>query len=305
MSTLTPTPTRVRHAEPGRRSSPASAGTSQDLRRAAGALGVDVRRGRRSRAWSAASGTGPARVEAGGIDLTRVDGVLVRMMPPGSLEQVVFRMDALHRLAALGVPGPEPAAGGRGGGRQVPGAGPARRGRAAGPADLGRRVGRRGAGGVRGAGGRRRGQAALRLGGAGAGPRLATPSWPGGRSRRSSGSGPCSTSSGRSAIPATTSASSSWAAGSWGRSAAMRPAGDWRTNVAVGGRPEPCTLDAEVERLALARGRGRRGADGRGRPAARPRPGRPGRPRGQRRPRLAGPGRRRRGSTSPRRSWPT
>jgi ribosomal protein S6--L-glutamate ligase len=33
-----------------------------------------------------------------------VDGVLVRMMPPGTLEQVVFRMDALHRLAAAGVP---------------------------------------------------------------------------------------------------------------------------------------------------------------------------------------------------------
>ena len=41
---------------------------------------------------------------AGEIDLTAVDGVLVRMMPPGSLEQVVFRMDALHRVAAAGVP---------------------------------------------------------------------------------------------------------------------------------------------------------------------------------------------------------
>ena len=49
-------------------------------------------------------GTGEPRVEAGGIDLTGVDGVLVRMMPPGSLEQVVFRMDALHRVAAAGVP---------------------------------------------------------------------------------------------------------------------------------------------------------------------------------------------------------
>lgn len=49
-------------------------------------------------------GDGPARVEAGGIDLGGVDGVLVRMMPPGSLEQVVFRMDALHRLEAGGVP---------------------------------------------------------------------------------------------------------------------------------------------------------------------------------------------------------
>lgn len=43
-------------------------------------------------------------VEAGGIDLMGVDGVLVRMMPPGTLEQVVFRMDALHRLEAAGVP---------------------------------------------------------------------------------------------------------------------------------------------------------------------------------------------------------
>jgi len=39
-----------------------------------------------------------------GFDLTRVDRVLVRIVPPGSLEQVVFRMDALHRLVAAGVP---------------------------------------------------------------------------------------------------------------------------------------------------------------------------------------------------------
>jgi tetrahydromethanopterin:alpha-L-glutamate ligase len=43
-------------------------------------------------------------LEAGAIRLDQADGVLVRMMPPGSLEQVVFRMDALHRLAAAGVP---------------------------------------------------------------------------------------------------------------------------------------------------------------------------------------------------------
>ncbi len=48
-------------------------------------------------------GGGPS-VRAGGIDLLSTDGVLVRMMPPGSLEQVVFRMDALHRVAASGVP---------------------------------------------------------------------------------------------------------------------------------------------------------------------------------------------------------
>jgi ribosomal protein S6--L-glutamate ligase len=36
--------------------------------------------------------------------LARADRVLVRTMPPGSLEQVVFRMDLLHRLQARGVP---------------------------------------------------------------------------------------------------------------------------------------------------------------------------------------------------------
>ncbi len=37
-------------------------------------------------------------------DLRTCDAVLVRSMPPGSLEQVVFRMNALHRLAAQGTP---------------------------------------------------------------------------------------------------------------------------------------------------------------------------------------------------------
>ncbi len=49
-------------------------------------------------------GAGHSRVEACGIDLSAVDGVLVRMMPPGTLEQVVFRMDALHHVAASGIP---------------------------------------------------------------------------------------------------------------------------------------------------------------------------------------------------------
>src|SRR5438874_740083 len=47
---------------------------------------------------------GAAGIQAGGLDLLGSEGILVRMMPPGSLEQVVFRMDALHRLAATGVP---------------------------------------------------------------------------------------------------------------------------------------------------------------------------------------------------------
>lgn len=44
------------------------------------------------------------RITSGEVDLSACDAVLVRTMPPGSLEQVVFRMDALHRLQALGVP---------------------------------------------------------------------------------------------------------------------------------------------------------------------------------------------------------
>ncbi|MDG3006397.1 ATP-grasp domain-containing protein [Paludisphaera mucosa] len=52
----------------------------------------------------ASVGIGPGRVSACDVGLDGVDGVLVRMMPPGSLEQVVFRMDALHRLTAVGVP---------------------------------------------------------------------------------------------------------------------------------------------------------------------------------------------------------
>jgi ribosomal protein S6--L-glutamate ligase len=36
--------------------------------------------------------------------LGRFEAIVVRTMPPGSLEQVVFRMDVLHRLQARGVP---------------------------------------------------------------------------------------------------------------------------------------------------------------------------------------------------------
>lgn len=47
---------------------------------------------------------GGLRVSAGSVDLAAGDAVLVRSMPPGSLEQIVFRMDTLGRLAAAGVP---------------------------------------------------------------------------------------------------------------------------------------------------------------------------------------------------------
>jgi RimK family alpha-L-glutamate ligase len=69
----------------------------RDLQRAAAALGhqasaVDFRR-----ATAAVSATDTTDSLAG------FDGVIVRTMPPGSLEQVVFRMDLLHRLQARGV----------------------------------------------------------------------------------------------------------------------------------------------------------------------------------------------------------
>jgi RimK family alpha-L-glutamate ligase len=47
------------------------------------------------------------KLQAGvGIDgnpLAKTDGIVVRTMPPGSLEQVIFRMDVLQRLEASGV----------------------------------------------------------------------------------------------------------------------------------------------------------------------------------------------------------
>jgi ribosomal protein S6--L-glutamate ligase len=45
-----------------------------------------------------------AGVSAAHDPLASFDAVMVRTMPPGSLEQVVFRMDLLHRLEAQGVP---------------------------------------------------------------------------------------------------------------------------------------------------------------------------------------------------------
>src|SRR3954463_3676099 len=74
----------------------------RDLIRAAGDLGhaaepVDFRR------VTAAAGTDLTLADDS-PDLDRFDAVIVRTMPPGSLEQVVFRMDRLHALAARGVP---------------------------------------------------------------------------------------------------------------------------------------------------------------------------------------------------------
>jgi RimK family alpha-L-glutamate ligase len=53
-------------------------------------------------AASAAMGDGH-RLAAGGVPLDECGAVIVRAIPGGSLEQVIFRIDALHRLARLGV----------------------------------------------------------------------------------------------------------------------------------------------------------------------------------------------------------
>jgi RimK family alpha-L-glutamate ligase len=46
---------------------------------------------------------GAGALTAAGYPLDGCAAVLVRAIPPGSLEQVIFRVDALHRLARLGV----------------------------------------------------------------------------------------------------------------------------------------------------------------------------------------------------------
>jgi RimK family alpha-L-glutamate ligase len=46
---------------------------------------------------------GAMEIRTGSLSLDCVDAVLVRSMPPASLEQIVFRMDALARLEAVGV----------------------------------------------------------------------------------------------------------------------------------------------------------------------------------------------------------
>jgi RimK family alpha-L-glutamate ligase len=49
------------------------------------------------------------RLDAGGVALQNLDAVLARSIPMGSLEQVIFRVDALHWLERLGIPVMNPA----------------------------------------------------------------------------------------------------------------------------------------------------------------------------------------------------
>jgi ribosomal protein S6--L-glutamate ligase len=74
----------------------------EDLSRAARRIGVGFEAIEFDRIMGRVGGR--SGVHAGALRLDDASAVLVRMMPPGSLEQVVFRMDALHRLEAAGVP---------------------------------------------------------------------------------------------------------------------------------------------------------------------------------------------------------
>lgn len=56
------------------------------------------------RQLTALLGADESELRLGKFDLMNADRVLVRSVPPGSLEQIVFRMDALHRLQLAGVP---------------------------------------------------------------------------------------------------------------------------------------------------------------------------------------------------------
>jgi len=75
-----------------------------DLQRAAEERGHRLRRIAYPRmAGFLAGGDHPARLAVDELDLTKLDAVIVRTMPPGSLEQIVFRMDILARLESSGV----------------------------------------------------------------------------------------------------------------------------------------------------------------------------------------------------------
>lgn len=75
---------------------------SRDLTRAADERGHHIRQFDFAKLVGAVGGHDRG-LAANGDDLLAYDAVIVRTMPPGSLEQVVYRMDALWRLSAAGV----------------------------------------------------------------------------------------------------------------------------------------------------------------------------------------------------------
>jgi RimK family alpha-L-glutamate ligase len=73
----------------------------RDLRRAAAGR-LDLHCAAFSEIRSEIDAAGRCTIASGEIELTGADAVLVRTMPPGTLEQVVFRMDALARVELAG-----------------------------------------------------------------------------------------------------------------------------------------------------------------------------------------------------------
>jgi len=75
----------------------------RDLKRAASQRGHCMTRLDFRRLVSGLSHQAQPQLTGEGIDLSALDILIVRTMPPGSLEQVVFRMDVLARVEAAGV----------------------------------------------------------------------------------------------------------------------------------------------------------------------------------------------------------
>ena len=76
----------------------------EDLTRAARTRGIDVTPLDFTRLGSTLDGIDdPRRFFAGGTDVGRLDAIIVRTMPAGTLEQIIFRMDWLQRVEADGV----------------------------------------------------------------------------------------------------------------------------------------------------------------------------------------------------------
>jgi len=75
----------------------------RDIQRAASRRGHRMTRLDFRRLVGGLSHQGKPHLTGEGIDLRALDVLIVRTMPPGSLEQVVFRMDVLARIEAAGV----------------------------------------------------------------------------------------------------------------------------------------------------------------------------------------------------------
>ncbi len=76
----------------------------QDLQRAAKRSDVNLQIGMFTSLHGRLGALDGPRISSEGCALESASCVLVRMVPAGSLEQVVLRVDALHRLELLGVP---------------------------------------------------------------------------------------------------------------------------------------------------------------------------------------------------------